>query len=82
MRGFWAGQRGLGDGRRWWWAVVEFEAHLEGLPGSIRVWQHHGLDAGEGKGGLPMWGPKLLGVWWSLILQLKLAPSQLWMGER
>lgn len=27
--------------------VMRFEAHLECLPGSTQVRQHHGLDAGE-----------------------------------
>lgn len=33
--------------------VMRFEAHLECLPGSTQVRQHHGLDAGEEKEASP-----------------------------
>lgn len=60
--------------------VMRFEAHLECLPGSTQVRQHHGLDAGEEKEASPGRTQATV-VRQSLKVQLKVASSQLWMVE-
>lgn len=59
---------------------MRFEAHLECLPGSTQVRQHHGLDAGEEKEASPGRTQATV-VRQSLKVQLKVASSQLWMVE-
>lgn len=59
---------------------MRFEAHLECLPGSTQVRQHHGLDAGEEKEASPG-RTQATAVRQSLKVQLKVASSQLWMVE-
>lgn len=60
---------------------MRFEAHLECLPGSTQVHQHHGLDAGEEKEASPGRTQATV-VRQSLKVQLKVASSQLWMVEK